>query len=98
MGPSAGPSSAGATPDELAEYAPLVGGGCLRFGAPRSPPLTPISASSSRVLASAAEESVSIAAPASAPAMPPMTAPATTPGGPAAAPTMAPTSAPDAPP
>ena len=61
-----------------------------------SPPLTPISASSSRVRSSPSSARMSSAAAASAPVTPPIIAPATIPGGPAAEPTAAPSATPEA--
>ena len=47
IGPSAGVESLDEpAPTEAEEYAPTFAGGCLRFGAPISPPDTPISSSS----------------------------------------------------
>src|SRR4051812_27690409 len=76
-GPSAGSaSSRPAVPVDAAEYAPNLDGGCFRFGAPSSPPLTPISSSKARSRSAlSAARSLTIA-PVTAPTRPPTAAPA----------------------
>ncbi len=101
MGPSASMTSCPLPPVPVAarEYAPTVGGGCFRLGAPRSGPWTPMSRSSwlSRSAASVAPRSAAqaVAAPIPAPTTAPTAAPA---GPPNSAPIPAPPSAPSVPP